>query len=217
MKQRHNAEDIAKSADNRRQQSQDPGDKEFQRWENIQFRFRWETTFSLYCCWKWVCESDRIKCVNINESFQKQIKFYYFNSIIFGSKKFPGNDMLTLLIRFLSHRILCCWRRCIESGWHPGQTDWQDLGLALARNPRSPPNHLKMSWHTPHLLPFPKENVSCFFCGYTLFLLHFRLLTYNLFSQKKLKVNRRQSYISANSFFPKISLMHKSFTTWDKF
>ena len=72
-------------------------------------------------------------------------------------------SILTDLIRFLSHRRLCCWRRSKEFGWHPGQTDWQAPGLAFVKNPQNPPNYLKMSWHTPHLLPFPRVNEFCFF------------------------------------------------------
>ena len=49
VEQRHDAEDIAQSTHHSRQQSQDPRDKVFQGWENIQFHLRWETTFSLYC------------------------------------------------------------------------------------------------------------------------------------------------------------------------
>ena len=49
VEQRHDAEDITQSTHHSRQQSQDPRDKVFQGWENIQFRLRWDTTFSLYC------------------------------------------------------------------------------------------------------------------------------------------------------------------------
>ena len=108
----------------------------------------------------------------------------------------PHMEWQTVLICFLSpHRILCCWQRCIKFGWHPVQTDWQAPGWTPWRNPQNPPVHLKMSWHTPHLLPFPRVNVFLFLLRPPL-VLHFRCLI-----KSKTKILKSKTQEECSAFF----------------
>ena len=117
--------------------------------------------FQIYVTFTWFDSKNRV-WREVQENLKSHSKLWWLCN---GLKTyFHGmTSILTDLIRFLSHRRLCCWRRSKEFGWHPGQTDWQAPGLAFVKNPQNPPNYLKMSWHTPHLLPFPRVNEFCFF------------------------------------------------------